>query len=71
MPNPGTKYKRSNMIFFVSTIAFTYVHMCTELLQLLAWFLMWSPGTLGVSLGERNTILRTLKERARERECVV
>ena len=48
---PGTKYKRSKIAFAVTSIAFTVVHICTELLQLPAQSLIGSPGTL---LGTRG-----------------
>ena len=44
MPRPGTKYKRSKIVFAVTAIAFTIIHICTELLQLLAQSLIGSPG---------------------------
>ena len=47
MPNPETKYKRSKIIFSVTSVAFTVVHICTELLQLSAQSLIGSPVTLG------------------------
>ena len=47
LPNPETKYKRSKIIFSVTSVAFTVVHICTELLQLSAQSLIGSPVTLG------------------------
>ena len=46
VPRPGTKYKRSKIVFAVTSIAFTIVHICTELLQLLAQSLIGIPSTL-------------------------
>jgi len=43
---PGTKYKRSKIAFAVTSVAFTGVHICTELLQLPAQSLIGSTGTL-------------------------
>jgi len=43
---PETKYKRSKIALSVTAIAFTVVNICTELLQLPAQPLIWSPGTL-------------------------
>ena len=44
--SPGTKYKRSKNVHAVTSIAYTDVHLCTELLQLPAQTLIGSPGTL-------------------------
>ena len=44
--SPGTKYKRSKYVFAVTSIAFTDVNLCTELLQLPAQSRTGSPGTL-------------------------
>ena len=41
-----TQYKRSKIAFDVTLIAFTVVHICTELLQIPAKSLIGSPGTL-------------------------
>ena len=41
-----TKYKRSKIVFDVTPIAFTDIHICTELLQIPAQSLIGSPGTL-------------------------
>ena len=46
MPIPGTKYKRSSSIFFVTSIALICARMCTQLLKPLAQSLIGSPGTL-------------------------
>jgi len=43
---PGTKYKHSKFAFAVASIAFTIVHICTELLHLSAQSLLGSPGIL-------------------------
>jgi len=57
VPNPETKYKRSKIVFSVTTTAFTVVHICTELLQLSAQSLIGSSGTLPVRvLGCNNGI---------------
>jgi len=44
--NNKTKYKRSNNVFAVASIALTVVHICTELLQLPVQSLIGAPGTL-------------------------
>ena len=44
--SPGTKLKRSKNVFNGTSIPFTDVHLCTELLQLPAQSIIGSPGTL-------------------------
>jgi hypothetical protein len=46
VPISETKYKRSNSIFFVTSVALICARMCTQLLQPLAQSLIGSPGTL-------------------------
>jgi len=46
VPNPETKYKRSKIILSVTSVAFTVVNICTELLQLPVQSLVGSLGTL-------------------------
>ena len=43
---PGTKYKRSNIAFAITSIAFIVVHVCTELLQLPVQCPIGVPGTI-------------------------
>ena len=43
---PGTKYKRSNSIVLVTSIALICARACTQLLQPLVQSLIGSPGTL-------------------------
>ena len=52
--SPGTKYKRSKIIFFVTSIAITDVNFCKELSQLPAQSLIWSPGSLAVTQMSRG-----------------
>ena len=47
--SPGTKYKCSNNVFAVTSIALTVVRVCSELLQLPTQSLIGSPGTLLVA----------------------
>ena len=42
----GTEYKHSKFAFAVASIAFTIVHICTELLHLSAQSLIGSPSNL-------------------------
>jgi len=63
---PETKYKRSKIAFAVTSIAFTVVHICIELLQLPAQPLIESPGNL-TRLGQiTSRIVLTKKMRGHE-----
>ena len=44
--SPEIKYKRSKIIFSVTSIALTCTPFCTKLLKISAQFLIGSPGTL-------------------------
>jgi len=46
---PETKYKRSKIAFFVTSIVFTIAHICTDQLQIFAHSLIGSPGTLALT----------------------
>jgi len=50
VPIPGTKYKRSNSIFLVTSIALICRRVWSQLLQSLAQSLIRGPGTLVVPL---------------------
>jgi len=51
VPIPGTKCKRSNSIFFVTSVAHICGRVWSQLLQPLAQSLIGSPGTLGTIEG--------------------
>ena len=58
---PETKYKRLQITFFVTSIAFIIVHICTELLQLSAQSLIGSPGTLAtIGLGRCSNLVKNM-----------
>jgi len=50
VPIPGTKYKRLNSIFFVTSIVLICGRVWSQLLQHLAQSLIRSPGTLFVTM---------------------
>jgi len=61
--NPRTKYKRSNIVFSVTSIALSCARVCFfspqmaphfGLLQPLAQSLIWSPSTLGWGISGTN-----------------
>ena len=47
MPIPAIKYKRSNSIFFVTSVAFIYKRVWQKLLQPFAQSLIGNPCSLG------------------------
>ena len=57
---PRAKYKRSKIVFAVTSLAFTIVHICTELLQLPAQSLIESPCTLTETGGADQWVLKRL-----------